>query len=120
MLKMMALMINSSDPAALAGFYRKVLGDPMMERDGYTAFDVGGSGLMIGPHDQVKGKNQEPARLIFNLETNDVQGEFNRIKGLGAEVVQEPYHPGPAEEMWLATLADPDGNYFQLATPMEM
>lgn len=24
---------------------------------------------------------------------------------------------GQAEEMWLATYADPDGNYFQLATP---
>ena len=30
-----------------------------------------------------------------------------------------PAEPGPAGgEMWLATLADPDGNYFQLASPM--
>jgi hypothetical protein len=32
---------------------------------------------------------------------------------------REPYQPGPAGgEMWLGTLADPDGNYFQLASPM--
>jgi len=26
---------------------------------------------------------------------------------------------GQAEEMWPATFADPDGNYFQLATPWD-
>ena len=36
-----------------------------------------------------------------------------------SQVVVE--QPGPAGgEMWLATLADPDGNYFQLVTPMDM
>ncbi len=47
-------------------------------------------------------------------------GEFARIKDLGAEVVAEPYHPSEEPSMWLATLADPDGNYFQLATPMKI
>jgi predicted enzyme related to lactoylglutathione lyase len=47
-----------------------------------------------------------------------VKGEFDRIKGLGAAVQQEPYQPGGAEEMWIATFEDPDGNYFQLASPM--
>jgi predicted enzyme related to lactoylglutathione lyase len=30
-------------------------------------------------------------------------------------VIAEPYAIG---EGWIATLADPDGNYFQLMTPM--
>jgi len=56
---------------------------------------------------------------MINFETTDVKGEFDRLKALGATVQQEPYQPGPAGgEMWLATLADPDGNYFQLASPM--
>ena len=48
--------------------------------------------------------------------------EFERIKGLGATVEHEPYQPGgdAAGEMWLATFADPDGNFFQIATPMPM
>ena len=51
--------------------------------------------------------------------TPDVKGEFDRIQGLGATVKQEPYQPGGgAEELWLATFEDPDGNYFQLASPM--
>ena len=47
--------------------------------------------------------------------------EFARVKELGASVVREPYRPGgdgDAPEMWLATFEDPDGNYFQLASPM--
>jgi len=49
-----------------------------------------------------------------------VQGEFKRIKDLGATVIQEPYQPGggeQAQEFWMATFADADGNYFQIASP---
>ena len=41
--------------------------------------------------------------------------EFERIKAAGATVIREPYEMGGG---WIATLADPDGNYFQLVTPM--
>ena len=44
----------------------------------------------------------------------EVQKEFDRIKSLGAIVIKEPYDMGG---MWIATLADPDGNYFQLMSP---
>ena len=47
-----------------------------------------------------------------------MQAEFERIKDLGAEVVKEPYELDG--NFWLATFADPDGNCFQLATPMSM
>jgi predicted enzyme related to lactoylglutathione lyase len=74
---------------------------------------------MIGPHDQVKGTNPQPGRLIWNLETPDVKSEFDRFVAAGATVVQEPYNPGDdSAEMLLCTFADPDGNYFQLASPM--
>jgi predicted enzyme related to lactoylglutathione lyase len=56
---------------------------------------------------------------MLNFQTADVKGEFERIKELGARVKQEPYQPGEgAGEMWIATFEDPDGNYFQLASPM--
>ena len=78
-----------------------------------------GGMLMIGPHSEVKGPNEMPGRIMINFETQDVKREFDRLKALGATVQQEPYQPGPAGgEMWLATLADPDGNYFQLTSPM--
>ena len=91
-----------------------------MADESYTGFMVGKGFVTIGPHDKVKGKSPNPERLLLNFETDDVKKEFERIKELGATVVAEPYAPGEAEEMFLATLADPDGNYFQLATPMKM
>jgi len=119
MLNLSTVMIGSEDPKGLAGFYTKILGDPGWDDGGFVGWQVGSALLMIGPHSEVKGSNKEPARVIFNFETPDVKGEFDRIQGLGATVKQEPYQPGGgAEELWLATFEDPDGNYFQLASPM--
>jgi predicted enzyme related to lactoylglutathione lyase len=55
---------------------------------------------------------------MWNIETPDVEGEFARLVAAGALPVQEPYHPGGETAMWLATLADPENNYFQLVSPM--
>ena len=54
--------------------------------------------------------------LILNFETNEVETELTRLKGLGAVVIKAPYSMGEAK---IATLADPDGNYLQLMTPWE-
>jgi predicted enzyme related to lactoylglutathione lyase len=62
------------------------------------------------------GNTKDPGRVLVNFETAQVQAEFERIKAIpGAAVIREPYQMG---EAWLATLADPDGNYFQLVSPM--
>ena len=119
MLSLNTVMINSENPAVLGDFYRKVLGEPGWQDDTYVGWQAGGGYLMIGPHSDVKGVNEMPGRIILNFETPDVQAEFERLRGLGVTVEHEPYQPGPAGgEMWLATLADPDGNLFQLASPM--
>lgn len=112
------VFVFSENPDSLAGFYKKVLQkDPEWKEGGYTGFLVGNTMLMIGPHDKVKGKNSQPERIFINFDVEDVKGEFDRIKELGAEVVKEPYKPAEAQEMWIATFADPDGNYFQIVTP---
>lgn len=111
-------MIGSENPKKLAEFYKKVFGKDADWAEGdWSGFSVGTSWLTIGSHDKVKGKSPSPERLMFNFETKDVKGEFERIKELDAEVVAEPYQPGEAPEMWIATFADPDGNYFQLMSP---
>jgi len=88
------------------------------EDNGWFGFRVGDGSLAIGPHSEVKGKNPQPGRIMLNFATADVNGEFERIKALGAEVVAEPYEPGGGG-MVMCTFADPDGNYFQLTTPWE-
>lgn len=120
MLNFNSILIFSENPNKLAEFYKKIFAkDPEWNEGKYVGFMVGSGFITIGPHSKVKGPNKNPQRMMINLETKDVKGEFDRIKGLGAKVVAEPYHPMEAEEMWIATFADPDGNYFQLMSPMK-
>lgn len=118
-LNLSSVMLGSEDSKKLADFYSTVLGAPNPEwsdeSNGWFGFQAGSGGMAIGPHSEVKGKNQQPGRIMINLETPDVKSEFERIKESGAKVVAEPYEPG--EGMLLCTFEDPDGNYFQLSSP---
>jgi predicted enzyme related to lactoylglutathione lyase len=120
MLKLNSIMLGSEDPSALSDFYTGILGKPTWEDGGYVGWQLGAAGLMIGQHSEVKGRNEMPGRIMWNLETADVKQDFDRIRALGATVVQEPYNPGGEDNasFWMATFEDPDGNYFQLASPM--
>ena len=118
MLELNSFLLFSEDPKKLSDFYKKVFQkEPDWGEGGYQGFAVGKGFITIGPHEKVHGKNPNPERFMFNLETEDVKGEFARIKALGANVVAKPYQPQEAEGIWIATFADPDGNYFQLMTP---
>ncbi len=120
MFNLNSILLFSENPKKLGDFYQKVFeAKPVWEMGGFTGFQVGVGSLIIGPHDKVRGKSKFPERMIFNLETEDVKGEFERIKGLGARIIAVPYKPAEADGMLLATFEDTDGNYFQLATPMK-
>jgi predicted enzyme related to lactoylglutathione lyase len=113
------ILIGSDDPDRLVDYYRKVLGEPTLVEGGYSGWQLGSGMVSIGPHSEVHGKNPQPGRLIWNIETPDVQGEFERMKAAGAIVIKEPYTFDEAPGYWIATLADPDDNYFQLTSPMD-
>ena len=120
MLNFNSILVFSENPEKLGEFYKKVFQkEPEWKEGGYTGFQVGAGFFTVGPHNKVKGKNSSPERLLLNFETEDVKVEFDRIKELGAQVVASPYQPKEDLKMWIATLADPDGNYFQLMTPFE-
>ena len=112
-----SILIGSEDPARLVEYYTRLFGDPGMSDGGYTGWQLGSGWLTVGPHDQVKGKNATPGRILWNIETADVRGEFDKFKAAGAIVVAEPYGFEGAVDQ-IATLADPDDNYFQLMSPM--
>jgi predicted enzyme related to lactoylglutathione lyase len=121
MLDFNSILVFSKDPKKLADFYKQVFQkDPDWSEAGYYGFMAGKGFITFGPHDKVKGRNANPERMMFNFETKDVKGEFARIKKLGAAVVAEPYNPAEDPKMMIATFADPDNNYFQLVTPMEI
>jgi len=117
MLNLDSFLLFSENPKVLVEFYKQVTGQDVMWTGGeFSGFKIGSSYMMIGPHSKVKGKNMNPERIMFNFSTEDVKREFERIKTLGATVIAEPYHPGEEPSMWLATFADPDGNYFQIGS----
>jgi predicted enzyme related to lactoylglutathione lyase len=113
-----SILIGSDDPERLAAYYTKLFGEPTWNDDGYTGWLIGSGAVTVGPHSEVHGKNAHPGRIIWNIESDDVQADFDRFKAAGAIVVREPYTFEQAPGSWIATLADPDDNYFQLQTPM--
>lgn len=113
-----SILIGSEDPQRLADYYTKLFGEPTWNDGGYVGWLVGSGAVTIGPHDEVTGRNPQPGRLIWNIESADVRADFDRFTAAGATVVREPYGFEGMDGL-IATLADPDGNYFQLMSPME-
>jgi predicted enzyme related to lactoylglutathione lyase len=113
-----SILIGSEDPDRLVEYYTRLLGEPMMSDQGYTGWQIGSGFVTVGPHSEVHGKNSAPGRIIWNIESADVNGDFERFKAAGAIVVAEPYGFEGAPDARIATLADPDDNYFQLTSPM--
>ena len=118
MLSLNSVMIGTKQLKALATFYEKVLGKPadmVDSENGFFGWQVGSGFLGVLEHSEMGGNTKDPGRVMFNLETTQVKEEFERIKALGGVVISAPYEMGGG---WIATLADPDGNYFQLISPM--
>jgi len=120
MLKLNSVMIGTKQPKVLAAFYEKVLGKPadmVDSENGFFGWQLGSAYLSILEHSEMVGNTKDPGRVMFNLEATEVREEFQRIRTLGGQVIREPYEMGGG---WIATLADPDGNYFQLVPPLPM
>ena len=118
MLNLNSVMLGTTQPKVLAAFYEKVLGKPadmVDEENGFWGWQAGGTFMGILNHSEMGGKTKDPGRVMLNFETPDVKAEFERIKAAGAIVIKEPYDMGGG---FIATLADPDGNYFQLMNPI--
>ncbi len=120
MLNFNSVMIGTQQTKALVAFYEKVFGKaPEMadQEAGFYGWQVGSNYFAVLDHSEMGGAARDPGRVLLNFETTQVQEEFERIKAVGAKVIRAPYEMGGG---WIATLADPDGNYFQLVTPMPM
>ncbi len=123
-------MVGTMQQKVMADFYEKVFEKkPDMSEDNWSGWMVGSSFFSIGEHSEMNGTAKDAGRLMFNLETKQVKEEFERISKIdGTKVIKAPYEMSAEGEispetggggMWIATLADPDGNYFQLMSPWE-
>jgi predicted enzyme related to lactoylglutathione lyase len=101
----------------LATFYEKIFGKPadmIDSENGFFGWQLDSTFFAILEHSEMAGNTKDPGRMMFNFETAQVKDEFERIRTLGGLVIREPYK---MDGEWIATLADPDGNYFQLMSP---
>ena len=105
--------IFSEDHTKLVPFYRDTLGMAVAnEEQGITIFGQQGAGqLLVGTHSEVKGAAKEPERQIPSLLTNDVRGDYTRLKAAGVQFLGEPSEIGPVT---LVTLRDPENNLVNL------
>jgi predicted enzyme related to lactoylglutathione lyase len=118
MFKLNSVMFGTQHPQALATFYEKVLGKPadMVNNErSFFSWQLGSVSLYVLEHSEIEGKTKDPGRVMLNFETTQVTADFERIRTLGGSVIREPYE---VQAGWFATLADPDGNYFQLMSPL--
>ena len=102
----------------LLPFYRDVLGLPVaIQIEGFVVLGrQGEASLALGTHSQVRGVNQDPARHMVGLATNDVDNDWKRLVSAGVEFIEKPTDYG---QLRIATLKDPEGNLVQLLQPLE-
>lgn len=98
---------------AMERFYVELLGRTIRSRrSGFVNFELGvDTRLTVTLHDAVTGSSPDPARLMINLNVDDVDAWARRAAELGAHVIRHP-----DDESWggrICTIADPDGNYIQ-------
>ena len=117
-LSVAALTIDCADPAALAGFWGKALGRPVSP--GAVAGDtsVDATGPEFGPR-MLLHNVPEPKGMHLVLITDRYDEEIERLTVLGARplneirLLPEALPPGVAA-VRQTTLADPEGNEFDL------
>jgi predicted enzyme related to lactoylglutathione lyase len=105
--------IWSADLKNLLPFYRDVLGLTVtIDTPGFVVFGTPGTpSLALGTHNQVRGRNADPARHMVGLVSDDVAKDWRRLKDAGVKFIEDPTD---YTNVKLATLEDPEGNLVQL------
>jgi predicted enzyme related to lactoylglutathione lyase len=107
--------IWSEDLNNLLPFYRDVLGlKVVMESPDFILLggdQPGAPTLALGTHSEVHGRNNDPARHMVSLTSDDLTADWKRLKDAGVEFVQDPTDYG---NLSVATLSDPEGNLIQI------
>lgn len=118
--KISTILIWSENYATLAAWYKDVFNLKELEQINHPndtgilyEFPEGQPWLWVGQHDQVKGKNKDPLRIMFNINVDSVTQAYVYLKEKGATVIAEPFK-APTMEKWFATFSDPDGNTVQI------
>lgn len=121
------ILIYSENPDELMKFYRDVLELKLANKldipnDYGYSFEINGDWkLWIGKHSEVKGKNTQPFRHIFNLYPESVTAWYEKIKDKpGVTIVSKPQETPfstPEDRWYVSTFLDPENNCWQFMGP---
>jgi len=113
-----AILIWSEDYRKLANWYQEKLGLTVLEElnhpdDTGVGFQVGNVYLWIGQHSQVKGKNKDMHRHMFNFVVDSVSETYEKLEKKGVKFLAKPFK-APTFDKYFATFYDLDDNLAQL------
>lgn len=118
--KISTLLIWSEDFRKLADWYQTMFDLRVVEQLDHPTdtgilfgFPEGDTWLWIGQHSEVKGKNPDPCRHMFNINVESVDAAYQYLKNRGVSFLAVPFK-APTMNKYFATLYDPDGNLMQL------
>lgn len=111
------VLIWSEDFRALADWYKEKLELTVTNEldhpdDTGVLFTIGDVNLWIGQHSDVKGKNQDSARHMFNITVESVEEAYQFLKKKGVTFVAPPFK-APTMDRYFATFLDLDNNMVQ-------
>ena len=113
-----ATLIWSEDYKKLVKWYKDKFGFKEIEHinhpeDTGVGLAIGKSYFWIGKHSEVKGKNKDPYRMMFNIEVGSVEKEYKMLKEKGVKFIAKPFK-APTFDLYFATFVDLDGNIGQI------
>ncbi len=113
-----AILIWSEDYRKLANWYKDMLELEVLEEldhpeDTGVGFQVGNVYLWIGQQSQVKGKNKDMHRHMFNFVVDSVSETYEKLEKKGVKFLAKPFK-APTFDKYFATFYDLDDNLVQL------
>jgi catechol 2,3-dioxygenase-like lactoylglutathione lyase family enzyme/predicted enzyme related to lactoylglutathione lyase len=103
-----SILLGTSDPDRLQRFYQRAF-DVAPDSNGWL--QLGTIGVKIDPRQDVGPRNQDPGRVVLNIDTEDAAVIVARLDALGVRWLC-PLEQRP--NGWFSTFEDPDGNLVQV------
>jgi predicted enzyme related to lactoylglutathione lyase len=118
--KISTILIWSENYKRLANWYQNTFDLKVNETLTYPddtgvlfEFPDGGPWLWIGQHSEVKGKNADPSRIMFNISVDSVSDAYEYLQKKNVSFLAKPFL-SPSGQSWFATFYDLDGNLVQV------
>ncbi|MBI5151861.1 MAG: VOC family protein [Candidatus Pacebacteria bacterium] len=118
--KISTVLLWSEDFRKLSDWYKEVFGFKVIEeldhpQDTGVLFEIepGGTWLWIGQHSEVKGRNLDPHRHMFNISVGSVGEVYEYLLTKDVTFLAKPFK-APTFNKYFATFYDREGNIVQI------